>query len=152
MLEETLDKIATEIENEIRANLVAYNRNASGNASRSLRHEITPTNLGQKVTIYGASYLYQLEYGRGATKSGGGQKFTVQMIADWIVAKGLSYDIPLQSLAYLIWRKINRVGYEGSKGVITDAINPQKISTYLKQVGGEVTKTLVKDLKDALSS
>jgi hypothetical protein len=152
MLEQTLDRIATEIESEIRANLERYNRNASGNASRSLRHEITPTNLGQKVTIYGASYLCQLEYGRGATKGGGGQKFTVQMIADWIVAKGLTYDIPLQSLAYLIWKKINRVGYEGTKGVITDAINPIKINAYLKQLGGEVTKSLVKDLKNALST
>ena len=147
-----LEEIGIEIIEGIRENLQKYNRNASGNASKSLRQETTETETTKTLKVFGSSYIYNLEYGRGPTVGKIPEKFTVQSIESWIVVKGLSYDIPLKSLAYLIWRKINKIGYKGTPGVITDTVNPNNVNKYMQRIAqSEVTK-LVTNLKYAINS
>lgn len=146
-----LEKVGQFFVNSIKANLQKYNRNATGKASASLRFEIKENGNVTTLQVLGEQYIYHLEYGRGATKQRGGGVFTVKNIADWIIAKGIQSELPLNTLAFLIYRKINRDGYKGTVGVITDAINPNTISQIAKKVGAEVTQTIVKDIKNAIS-
>lgn len=150
---ELLTKLGNEITSGIRANLVKYNRNASGTASQSLRFDIVVTPTKSKLTVWGESYIYQLEYGRGPTRNRQGNIFTVDTIEKWIVVKGIQpTGITLKSLAFLIWRKINEKGYNGTVGVITDTVNPQNLANWKKDIGSVVTKTIIKEIQNAVNS
>ena len=146
-----LEQIGLEIIAGIRENLQKYNRNASGSASKSLRQETSETETTQTLKVFGSSYIYNLEYGRGPTVGKIPEKFTPQSIEAWIVVKGLSYDIPLKSLAYLIWRKINREGYKGTVGVITDTVNPNSVKQYMERIAQNETTKLVNSLRNAFN-
>jgi hypothetical protein len=145
MLKTVLENIGQQVVAGITNGLDKYNRNASGKTKRSLRYEVTD----KKVSVFGESNLFQLEYGRGATKNKTTRTFTVATIEAWIVAKGIQpTGIPLKSLAYLIWRKINRKGYEGTKGVLTDTINPENIKKWTASVAITEVKSIVKGIKE----
>lgn len=150
---ELLTKLGNEITSGIRANLTKYNRNASGTASQSLRFDVVVTPTKSKLTVWGESYIYQLEYGRGATRNRQGNIFTVDTIEKWIVVKGIQpTGITLKSLAFLIWRKINEKGYSGTVGVITDTVNPQNLANWTKDISAVVTKTIIKEVQNAVNS
>ncbi len=153
MLANALAKIGLEITTGIRDGLIKNNRVASGSALNSLRFDVQVTPTLGTLQVWGASYIYNLEYGRGPTRNREGGVFTPQVIEKWIIAKSIQpTGITLKSLAYLIWRKINRDGYKGTIGVISETINPQNVANWLQYIGGEVTKTIEKEVRDAITA
>lgn len=90
--------------------------NASGDLSTSIRFEVDEAGL----RIYAADYVYFVNYGRKP-----GKMPPRDSIMDWIDDKHLTYDIPKDSLAFLIQRKIGKEGTEATnfiEEVITDEL------------------------------
>ena len=152
MLKDVLNTIGETIVQDLRENMQRYGRNASGKTSQSIRFETLQTPLVSKVMVFGESQILNLEYGRKPTQNRQGGVFTVQTIADWIIAKGIQSDLPLKSLAFLIWRKINREGYKGTQGVLTDTINPQNVQMWVDLITKEVATETTKNIKNALAN
>lgn len=94
--------------------------NASGKLHDSIRYEVT--NNGETLRVYAEDYIYYLVHGRA-----NGKMPPRQPIKDWIVAKGIQPDgISIDSLAYLIQRKIAREGttifQQGGSDLLSDII------------------------------
>lgn len=105
--------------------------NNTANLRDSVRWEVD----GGTLRIFAAGYIFQMEHGR---KPG---KFPPkQPIIDWIKARGLATDISINSLAFLIQRKIARKG---------TAIFEQGGSDL---VSGIINEGLVENIREALIS
>lgn len=109
---------------------------ASGNTERELEVELQ----GFKGVLKGPDYLFAMVTGRGP-----GGFPPLEFIEDWIVAKGITPDgdISLQSLAFLIARKIARQGtdvFEGKR----EGIDIEGIVSKRTQ---EVTKIIARQIK-----
>lgn len=119
---------------ELKRDLVAeYDRlklRASGNYEQSL----VPFNTDKRAILYGAKYAYQMENGRFP-----GTYPPRKAIEDWIDAKGLKYDIPKSSLAFLIQRKIFREGIKvpnkyNDGGVLSNVITEDRIQRLVDEL------------------
>ena len=121
---------------------------ASGNFETESYAEVKQDGDNYTASIWSPDYVEQLEQGR---KSG---KFPPsKAIEQWVKDKGLSYDIPLKSLVFLISRKISEMGWNrqgyGGVDLITEFFTDQKINEWLNglkadldiQMEVEVTKT-----------
>jgi len=124
---------------DIQKNLVKNNRVASGKTSRSLRVMtlITPTQVIMR--LMGSSVLEQLEYGRGKTKNGtkGSSSWFNELLA-WVKIRGLP-----EGSVYAIFKKINKEGYKGTKGLVTNPVDSFKDS-----VAKDLKAIILKDFKD----
>lgn len=109
--------------------------NSSGNLAKSVRYEVTDS----KLIIYAADYIYQVNRGRAP-----GKFPPIDAIKDWIDNKGLSYDIPINSLAFLIARSIANKGttawQQGGTDIVEDVITP----TLLEEIRQDFTEAVVK--------
>lgn len=124
--------------NDITQSLYKNNRVASGKTARSLKVVMNVGSDIVKGSLLGSSVLEQLEFGRGKTKNGSNSATWEKELRDWMRIRGIE-----QSAFYPIWRKINRDGYKGTKGLITDPITSFK-NTIAKELGA----VIVKDLRD----
>ena len=130
------------------------NMRASGKTADSAEVESS----AQGVKLTGSSVFEQLEYGRGATKSGGsgGGVKLIDQIKQWISDKGIVSDIKNDadnsSLAFLIARKIHKQGWDRSRfggvGLISKVVTTTRIQSIINKVGAELTLTLVHRLQN----
>lgn len=97
--------------------------NASGKLADSVRYEVNERGL----KVYAADYIYYVEHGRAP-----GKFPPIDSIKQWIEDKGLNFDIPINSLAFLIARKIAQKGTtaweQGGTDLVESVINPELIS------------------------
>ena len=120
--------------NDITENLYKNNRVASGKTAKSLKVKVKVSPNVVTGTLVGSSVLEQLEYGRGKTRNAGSNASWESDLRNWMRIRGID-----QSAFYPIWRKINRDGYEGTKGLITDPITKFK-NNFAKELRTEVVK------------
>jgi len=121
---------------------------ASGAWAEALEVEVT-LNTGK---ITGLKYSQQLEYGRRA-----GGFPPIDIIEQWIEDKGIKAiddNITNRTLAFLIARKIARVGWDrqgfGGVDLVTGIVTPQRIQSILNKlsegsiftVASEITRVL----------
>jgi hypothetical protein len=120
---------------------------ASGDWAKSLENEVTEGNEKYTGTISGANYTYWMEHGR---KPG---KFPPRaFIIQWIQEKPIYYkDITLNSLAFLIARKIARDGTKVRPGIVSDVITQSHVQDLYNRIGqvfiNEVKSDVIKELK-----
>lgn len=118
--------------------------NASGDLANSIRFEADETGL----RVYGLDYIYYLEFGRQP-----GKFPPRQPIIDWIQAKGISFDIPIESLAFLIQRKIATEGTtaweQGGTDLVSGVINDELISEIQTAFSDDFIKTITSDIYEA---
>jgi len=111
---------------------------ASGKWIDSLETKVS----SDKGVLIGEDYTEQLQYGRAK-----GKFPPIDMIKKWIVSKGLTYDIPINSLAFLIARKISREGWKrkdhGGVELVSQVITPKRIDSIINRVGIEMTLNVV---------
>jgi len=124
IVDEILSQLGTRIVEQIKSDIKSKpvttfgSVNATGRLADSVRFEVSDGTL----KVFALDYVYYLEHGR---KPG---KFPPrEPIIEWIKAKGLSFDIPINSLAFLIQRKIARKGttifQQGGSDLISSVIN-----------------------------
>jgi hypothetical protein len=124
------------LKKDIQSSLRSNDRVASGKTSNSLRVEVKE---GQGVTtgfLYGSEVLDILEEGRSSTKNASSSRTWEKELRDWMRIRGIEQDA-----FYPIWRKINREGYKGTPGLISNPIERfnKALATSFKD---EVIKTL----------
>jgi hypothetical protein len=137
-IEEILRKGLDKVKSKIQSNLVSSGRNASGSTSKSLKVVSEVSADSVKVSLLGSKVLGALEFGRSPSEKGQkGKRTWEKELRDWMRLRGID-----QSLFYPIWRKINRDGYKGTKGLVTDPIEEFK-----KEVSKQLSLQIVKDFR-----
>ena len=125
--------IDSKLKSDIRKGFTQNNINASGNASRSLRSEITD----KSYTLFGASYIDSAEKGRGRNKSNTGGLF--EGIYQWLQFKkyGITYsdDKERRSIAFAIMKKTAKQGSYKFR-------NPSKRTNVIETAIEDTTKAL----------
>ena len=121
----------------IQKNLASSGRNASGSTSKSLKvtSSITPTQVVAKLT--GSNVLEVLEFGRGATKNASSNATWKGELLSWMRIRGIP-----EGAFYPIWRKINRDGYKGTPGIVSNPVDDFK-----KGVGKALKAVILKDFR-----
>jgi hypothetical protein len=115
-------------ENIYQKNVTSYGAmNASGKTAESIGWRFD----GRTLQIYGAGYIFVLEDGRKP-----GKMPPLDEIKKWISVKPVSSDIPTNSLAYLIGRKMAREGsllyrQGGNSGILSSVANDDYINEWL---------------------
>lgn len=129
---------------------------ASGHTEASIHYEITDN--GAKM--YGAGYVFALEFGRGPTQGGGsgGNGSLRANIRKWIDEKGIvptpdakGKTISKDSLAFLITRSIHKNGtllfkQGGNSGILSDVVNEQEVKKLMDALFYEVETTVLSQL------
>ena len=106
-----------------------------------------------KATIKGFVYLA----GRGKTKKKGkaGEPTLQQQIKKWIIAKGIAAkkkDISVNSLAFLIARKIHKEGTNRSEWlrIYEQVITPERINNIIERVSELNANRLITEIRGSL--
>lgn len=114
---------------------------ASGDLAKSVRYEVDSTGL----RVYALDYILYVNDGRRP-----GKVPPREAIKSWIEEKGLTFDIPINSLAFLIQRKIAKQGttawIQGGTDLVDDVINDTLIEDitqafaddFIKQIKSEI--------------
>lgn len=121
---------------DIRKGFQQKNINASGNASRSLRSEITE----KSYILFGADYIEAAEKGRGKNRSSTGGLFNG--VYNWLQYKkyGITYrdDKERRGIAFAIMKKIAKEGSYKFR-------NPAKQTNVIEQAIESINKDIVKE-------
>ena len=115
-------------ENIYQKSVTSYgSMNASGETAESIGWRFD----GRTLQVFGAGYIFILEDGRKP-----GKMPPLEEIKRWISVKPVSSDIPIDSLAYLIGRKISQEGsllyrQGGNSGILSSVANDDYINQWL---------------------
>jgi len=120
-IETILNKDLTTLLNDVSENLYKNNRVASGKTAKSLK--VVTKIVGEKITgtLFGSKVLENLEYGRGKTKNASGNATWKGELLSWMRIRGIP-----EGAFYPIWRKINREGYKGTPGLVSNPVDKFK--------------------------
>ncbi len=132
ILKEEIDGIL----DDIREKYEASGRKASGQFAEGLEAVYESSAFQYKGTIKGFTYLA----GRGKTKNGNkGEPTVQQQILKWLNTRGIKpieKKMTLNSLAYVIARKIHRQGTDRSLWlkIYEEVITPERIDRIIRRV------------------
>ena len=109
-----LNELGRQIVAEMRTTLQQNRSNASGNLSREINYEVIGTGDDLTLSITYPEYGEVLDKGRGQSRRGGPNQEWRNKIVAWMRYKGISprQGMTVETVAYLITRKINREGYK----------------------------------------
>lgn len=127
------------LKKDIQDNLKSNDRNASGKTSRSLNVSVDANADRVKGVLYGDEQTLEvLEFGRPPSENGQKGKRTWEFdLRKWMTYRGIP-----QSAFYPIWRKINRDGFKGTQGLVS-----QPMAKFKRTIGEQVKLQIVKELK-----
>jgi hypothetical protein len=143
-IKDILDEFGESLINDIKAVIPR----ATGRTADSLELETTEKSL----IIKARPFIWTLEYGRGKTGTDykKGNVRLIDAIKEWIQAKGITSDIPLNSWAYAISNHIHKRGYEGHKDIFTKILL-KNIDNLLLSLGdkleAELSESIIKTFK-----
>lgn len=109
-IKQIFDKAATEIINEIRANMVAGNVNATRKTSNSLEQKTSE----EKMQVLGSKSFLFVEVGRAP-----GKNPPFKPIREWVEARGLGSGTNANGIA---WAVVKAIGRRGTLARRTDKI------------------------------
>lgn len=136
-LKDTLTGFGNVIVQRLKEQLSDKKINAGGDLSASLRFEVTDTAL----LIYGLDYFYYADVGRRA-----GKRPPRAAIREWLEEKHIVSTIPLDSLAFLIQRKIGLEGtnafQKGGNHILTSVITNELIAEIQRALGEDAIKSI----------
>ena len=136
---ELLVKYGNELINNMKNNLRLKDAIASGQLIDSIKFEVKKYNQIFKIELNMEEYWYYVNYGR---KPG---KFPpLDKIKIWITQQHIKSKIPINSLAFLIARKISKFGYKGNNFY---GLALTKTNTKYKMLIGQA---LSKDLNNSI--
>ena len=144
----TINEIVTtwldEKEGAVKQSYLSKGLKASGRFGESLENEVTTLPYSVNAKMTGLNYGYFMQNGREPTKGGGGGVTLKEMIRQWIDDKGIvpKDNISLDSLAFLIARKIHRDGIKvpnkfNPGGVFSDVFTKKSIAELGTSIGSQ---------------
>lgn len=140
---EILNEAGLDATERIKQNLVDADRIATSGTYQSVQYKVVGDLSLITLTIEANKNIVYLEQGRKPTQKGNrGSTVLFDEIVKWIDAKGIVADIDKERLAYAITNKINKEGYEGTKGLYTDVLNDDFIKKVSEQLGRNITTQL----------
>jgi hypothetical protein len=151
--EEIFSEFGEAIVADLRQSIDASGIRASGNLQNSLRYEVSDNSF----TLFGASYAFTAEFGRGPSQTSGGDLRAE--IRKWIDLKGIIPDgITKDSLAFVITRSIHNKGtllFSGTdhygrtkpSEVLNGVINDGRIN----KLQEDLTTSIVKAIRNTLN-
>lgn len=138
-----LNEVGLDATERIKQNLVDADRIATSGTYQSVQYKVVGDLSLITLTIEANKNIVYIEQGRKPTQKGSkGSTILFDAIVKWIEAKGIVADIDNERLAYAITNKINREGYEGTKGLYTDVLNDDFIKKVSEQLGRNITTQL----------
>lgn len=149
-LKTVLDKEVDRLVAELKQSAIDKDYNVTGQTIAAFRGEATETRL----TLYGASYLNSLEFGRPPLQGSAEESDFLAKLEVWRQIRGV--QISAKSLRYLINRFGTRL-FQGKdprfngkqSGVITDVINDKTIEKIVKAIEvafGEQVANQIKEI------
>lgn len=101
-----------------------------GTATGETEQQIKIINNGNNIQLQLPAYLLELEKGRGPTSKNAtpGNPPMIQRIQQWCRAKGIP-----DKAAWAIKKKIDKVGYPGKPGILTEPLGIDNINLRLNQ-------------------
>lgn len=142
---------------KLKAELIAEYDKKGMRASGKWAESLENASKEKQGVLLGFKYSEQLQFGRKPTTSSTASEPTLrEAIEQWIDDKGLIYDIPKSSLAFLIARKIHREGWNRSRfggvNLITDVVTDARIDEIVKKCGDIYTKDFISDILKLLQN
>ena len=136
-----LETLKTDIINSLQSN----NKYATGRTAR----EITIVEDGSSLQLQLPAYVQELETGRGPTSKNAipGNPPMIQRIQQWCRAKG----IPVEA-AWAIKKTIDKNGYKGITGIITEPISDDNIEMRLSPLMLSIADDVIDEIAKQLSS
>jgi hypothetical protein len=151
--EEIFSEFGEAIVADLRQSIDASGIRASGNLQNSLRYKLSD----RAFTLFGASYAFTAEFGRGPSQTSGGDLRAE--IRKWIDIKGIIPDgITKDSLAFVITRSIHNKGtllFSGTdhygrtkpSEVLNGVINDGRVN----KLQEDLTTSIVKAIRNTLN-
>lgn len=121
---------------------------AKGITGTQTINQIQITNDGDTQQLQVPGYLQILETGRGPTPKNAppGNPPMIQRIQAWCQAKGM----PLTA-AWAIKKKIDKVGYPGKPGILTDPLGDDNITLRLDESSAQLAENITNQLLNNLT-
>lgn len=144
-----LNEVGLDATERIKQNLVDADRIATSGTYQSVQYKVSGDLYAISLTIEANKNIVYLEKGRKPTQKGNrGSTVLFDEIVKWIDAKGIVADIDKERLAYAITNKINKEGYEGTKGLYTDVLNDELV----KSISDKIGRTVINQLANGFNS
>jgi hypothetical protein len=116
----------------------------ASNASEKLVNSVEIEYHETGFRILANHYIYYLIYGRKP-----GRFPNITAIKDWIVDRGIKTELPINSLAFLIARKISEEGnsvwqkfHGADSGLLSDALSDSRINAFFDGLGEDITSRI----------
>jgi hypothetical protein len=131
------------ITHELRDNLRSQDRVVTGKTADSINFEVTESKDKTTFTVFASKVLPILQEGRRPSA----KMPPIKPILQWIKDRGIKANIPDQSLAWAIAKKIQRDGYKGTPGLISSVINDNLIDTITDGIADIILANEVENIK-----
>jgi hypothetical protein len=131
----------TDIKNDVINSMQSNNRFATGETVAALE----VTNNDSSVQLLAPLYVDALEFGRGPTSPDAipGDPPMIERIKAWCAAKGIE-----DGAAWAIKKNIDKVGYPGKPGVLTEPLSDDNISRRITPATESIASDLSKRVAD----
>src|SRR5260221_7923471 len=130
-----LELLKTDVINSMQAN----GKYATGQTAR----QITIVENGNNIQLQFPDYMLALEMGRGTTSKNAvaGDPPMIQRIQQWCAAKGIP-----DKAAWAIKKSIDKKGYTGKAGILTEPLGNENINLRLNPVLENIASVIREEL------
>ena len=134
-----LDSLKTDIIHSLQAK----GKMATGQTAQ----QITIVNDGDKAQLQLPGYLQVLETGRAPTAKNAvaANPPMIDRIKQWCQAKGIP-----DKAAWAVKKSIDKKGYKGIAGLLSEPLGDDNINLRLNQVTGQIANTVINNLVDSV--
>ena len=143
----TNNQILTDLLTNIKTDLINSLQSKGSIATGQTAQQITVTTNDNNIQLQLPAYLIELEKGRGPTSKNAatGDPPMIQRIQQWCQAKGIP-----DSAAWAIKKKIDKVGYPGKPGILTQPLGNDNINAKLGQSLEDMANNISSQILNAI--
>lgn len=127
----------------VQQSLKKARRDASGRTSRSVRAEVKQQGNSVVGTITAPFTIELLETGRKPTRSG--KRTPISPIMQWIKDRSLSHN------PWAVAAKIDKEGFKGTPGLITDVLDDRFVNGVLSAIRAQTLELATNDITETVN-
>lgn len=144
MTNDHLTQFLESLKTDVLHSMQAKGKMASGQTAQ----QITITTEDDKAQLQLPGYMQLLETGRAPTGPNAlpGNPPMIDRIKQWCRAKGIP-----DKAAWAIKKSIDKHGYKGTPGILSEPLSDENISLRLNQITGELSDNLVQQILDTIN-